>query len=59
MELKDRNTVARFIEKQMDYNHECSREKGEQTHYGWQELRDLMDFIYNSKPKHKEQELNN
>ena len=59
--MKNREEVARFIEKQFDYNsdYKCEREKGDCSHYGWQELRDLMDFIYECEPKTKKEELTN
>ena len=37
----------------MRYNHECDH-----NHYGLQELRDLMDFIYEDTPRSKEEEVN-
>lgn len=48
--MRKRAEVARLIERQLHHTHRCSREKGEQIHYGWQELRELMDFIYDGTP---------
>jgi hypothetical protein len=53
-----RSDVARFIESQFE-NGNCDREKSEKHHYGWQELRELMDFIYMSEPLSPEEMLNN
>jgi hypothetical protein len=49
---ESREEVARFIEYQFDgsRNYHCRRHKGH-THYGLQELRELMDFIYGGEPK--------
>lgn len=49
--MKSREDAARFLEKQMNYEHECSRPKNRRHHYGWQEARELLDFIYEGKPK--------
>ena len=49
--MKPREEVARFIEKQMhDAYYKCSRSKPNTHHYGLQELRELMDFIYGGTP---------
>jgi hypothetical protein len=48
--MKPREEVARFIEKQMEGRYKCSREKNYAHHYGLQELRELMDFIYGAEP---------
>ncbi len=48
--MKDRASVVRFIEKQLHYTYECKREKYGRTYYGFQELCELMDFIYNGEP---------
>lgn len=52
--MKTREESVRFIEKQLHWTHECSREKGKQHHYGLQELRELMDFIYETLPAENE-----
>ncbi len=51
-----RQLVARFIEKQMNFESKASSEKTNH-HYGWQELRELMDYIYHEKPTCKDQKL--
>ena len=35
----------------------CSRPKGNRHHYGMQELRELLDFIYEEKPVRLEEML--
>lgn len=47
--MKDREFAARFIELQMTSS-VCKREKGGKHHYGLQDLRDLLDFIYEGPP---------
>ena len=51
--MKTRRETARFIENQLitERHYECKREKKTRHHYGWQELRELMDFIYEGEPK--------
>jgi len=60
-EIKSREEAARFIENQLDFDsdYKCKREKNWCHHYGWQELRELMDFIYEGEPKSKEECLIN
>lgn len=48
--LKTREEVARFVEKQMGALHVCKFPKGSFCHYGYQELRELLDFIYGDSP---------
>lgn len=52
--VKTREEAARFIETQLAPDWVTSLEKGEQFHYGKQELRELMDFIYGGPPEDKE-----
>lgn len=52
--IKTREEAARFAEKQFSWQHKCSREKGGAHHYGLQELRELMDFIYQGPPAENE-----
>lgn len=58
--MKNRKEVAKFIETQFNHDskRETSREKGYYFHYGKQELRELLDFVYGKEPENKEQELN-
>jgi|TARA_R110000751_G_scaffold238345_1_gene339205 hypothetical protein len=59
MNMKTREDAARFIEAQFIEDN-CRRNKGDCWHYGWQELRDLMDFIYMAEPlTDKEMLVNN
>lgn len=61
--MKTRSEAARFIENQfeeMEWPHNetaSGRQKAGSWHYGVQELRDLMDFIYESEPTSKEEEI--
>jgi hypothetical protein len=52
--MKPREDVARYIEKQMQGSYTCSRPKPHTYHYGLQELRELMDFIYGAEPTEAE-----
>jgi len=51
--MKTREEVARFIENQLssDEYDDTLREKNGCRHYGYQDLRTLMDFIYEGEPK--------
>ena len=50
--MKTREEVARFVENQFDnfgtYN--CPRDKGHAYHYGRQDVKVLLDFIYEGPP---------
>jgi hypothetical protein len=48
--MRTREDTAKFVAQQMSWKHECARPKGDKFHYGWQELRELMDFIYEGAP---------
>lgn len=52
--MKTREQAARFIERQLHWTHKCSLEKPSAFHYGLQDLRELMDFIYESAPTETE-----
>lgn len=52
--MKTREEVANFVNAQLHYTHDCKFPKGEAWHYGIQELRELMDFIYESEPTESE-----
>ena len=54
--MRSREEVVQFIAGQFDTG--TTREKGDKCHYGLQELRELVDFIYGSPPMNREQELN-
>lgn len=53
-----RKDAARFIEAQMRRERKTSREKGDQVHYGIQELKDLLDFIYGGEPCDEDEKIN-
>ena len=59
--MKTREEVAEFVRKQMHWSYKGQdREqycKKYCTHYGWVELKELMDFLYGGPPTNKEQEL--
>ena len=50
---KSRYEVARFIERQLHIKHKLSRVKQEAWHYGIQELRELMDYLFDSPPEYE------
>jgi hypothetical protein len=47
--MKPREEVARFIERQMETAHDKPN-KHKRTHYGFQDARELLDFIYEGLP---------
>lgn len=59
--MRSRAEVARFINRQLDpavsLVYRTEREKGSQFHYGRQELRELMDFIYGGLPADRSEEI--
>lgn len=59
--MKSRKEVARFIEEQLDFDsgYGTERYKDDRWHYGFQELRDLLDYVYEGVPKNQEEELHN
>jgi len=59
--MKNRLEAAEFARKQFDHlgsDYRCQREKGGQVHYGLQEVRELMDFIYEGEPASSAEEIN-
>lgn len=50
-----RVNVVKYIESQLDT--ECKLKRHGKWHYGREELRLLMDFIYMSKPKSEEERI--
>ena len=54
--MKTREEVARFIEQQFHWSYECRRRKTA-NHYGRQEARELMDFIYGEEPQNEKQKI--
>jgi len=55
--ITSRETIARYIEKQFTNAYDCKLNKGQQHHYGKQELRELMDFIFEGPPRLPEEEI--
>lgn len=58
--MKTREEVARFVEDQFEVygsTYNCPLNKGYQWHYGKQDVRALVDFIYGGPPASKEQEI--
>ena len=53
---KTREEIARFVEKQFLWSHNCRLSKTAH-HYGMQEVRELMDFIYGEEPQSEEQKI--
>ena len=50
--MRKREDTARFIEAQMtDTSELLYAAKHQRVHYGWHELRILMDFIYEGHPQ--------
>ena len=56
--MKTREEVARFVERQFEYSYECALPKPNTHHYGRQEARELLDFIYGGEPRYKSQRIN-
>ena len=58
--MKSREEAARFVERQFDGygGYECKLNKGGCHHYGKQEVRELMDFIYGGEPENDSQKIN-
>ena len=56
--MKGRAEVARFMEHQFSRK-EWPLDKGSFTHYGRQELRELLDYIYDGKPSCEEEKVHN
>lgn len=54
--VKGRKEAARFVEAQLDGSRDCTRNKN-RYHYGRQDLRDLLDFIYRGPPETPDEEI--
>jgi len=48
--MKSRAEVAAFIRKQFDHDCYNNPKKAGKHHYGYQDARDLLDFIYDGEP---------
>lgn len=58
MTTKTRAEVAAFVSQQMEEQpDELYRRKRSKSHYGKQELKDLLDFLYDGPPKTEEEKL--
>jgi hypothetical protein len=57
--MRSREEVARYVENQFDAygGYICPLEKADCWHYGKQEVRDLLDYIYGGPPQSREQEV--
>ena len=55
--MKSRKDVAKFISNQFESDVYEDLEKGNRFHYGRQELKQLMDYIYNSEPNNEDEKL--
>ena len=57
--MKTRSEVVQFIQNQMlESETQCTRDKSG-WHYGRQELRELLDFIYEGEPLNESEQLIN
>lgn len=56
MGIKSRKESVNLIRKRLD-GIEMPKKEGGAHHYGRQELRELMDFIYGGKPKNYDEKL--
>lgn len=55
--MMTREEAARFAERQFADAYDCPLEKGRQWHYGKQDVRALLDFIYGGPPENEAQQL--
>lgn len=58
--MKTREEVAQFVNEQFKgygSTYHCPFEKDRNWHYGKQDVRALLDFIYGGPPESKEQEV--
>ena len=51
--MRTREDTARFVEQQFDVwgNYECKLNKAGHHHYGKQDARELLDFIFGGEPQ--------
>ena len=52
---KLRHEAARFAERMMECDYVSTREKGNKVHFGKQEVRELLDFIYGGPPRGRDE----
>ncbi len=56
--MKTREEAARFVEDQMKLPQtQDNLNKDGATHYGYQELRSLFDFLYDCEPQSEEEKI--
>ena len=55
--MKTRIEVVEFLREQLHWEWVCGRPKHGRHHYGAQELRELLDFIYEQEPQTDEEKL--
>ena len=56
--MRLREDVVSFINTQLvDPKYKCSRNKGFAFHYGRQELRELLDYIYECEPRNGNEKI--
>lgn len=57
--MKSRKEIARFVEYQFNDSgvYECKLNKGQHHHYGRQDVRELLDFIFDREPKTEEEKV--
>lgn len=55
--MQSRKDVIDFINAQLGHHPNNIKRKHNKYHYGYVELRDLLDFLYDGLPTTKEEEL--
>ena len=56
--MKERKDAVLLIQKQLNNETDAYKKKDTLWHYGRQELRELMDFIYGTEPLIDEEKIN-
>ena len=55
--MKSREETVKFINDGTGYETVKSRNKGSQWHFGKQDLRELLDFIYEGEPEKETEKI--
>ena len=57
--MKNREETARFVENQFDNfgTYKCPRDKQYAYHYGRQDVKVLLDFLYEGKPNTEDEKI--
>lgn len=55
--MRSREDVAKFAADLIDGTRETTGVKGDKVHFGLQEVRDLMDYIYEGEPQNEKEEV--